>query len=143
MLAAYLLLTGESGLKLIEQRFFENRQARHGDVRHATSALRFYWEYGPKALRARIAVATTRLVDRPEFAAAAITDLARWQHWHVLDRVAALYDRDEFSDGPTRRAIVGYLKSCPEPKAEAALERLRTADPDGVAAAEKLPFSGK
>jgi hypothetical protein len=143
ILAGYLLLSGETGLRLIEQRLFANDQAPHGDVRHATKAVRFYYEYGPEALHGPIARATARLVERPEFAAAAITDLARWQHWHVLDRVAAMYDQKAFADGPTHRAIIGYLKACPKAEADEALERLRKLDPTGVAAAEKWLSFGK
>jgi hypothetical protein len=77
------------------------------------------------------------LVDRPDLAAAAITDLARWQHWQSLNRVASLYDQQSFADGPTRRAVVGYLKACPEQKAADALDRIRKRDPAGVDAAEK------
>jgi hypothetical protein len=75
-------------------------------------------------------------VDRPEFAAAAILDLARWQRWEALDRVAAVYRKDK-SDGPTRRSVVAFLTACPKPEAAAALERLRKTDPDGVRAIEK------
>jgi len=82
----------------------------------------------------------TRVIERPEFAAAAITDLARWEHWQVLDQVEALYGREPFADGPTRRAIVGYLSACNKPEAGAALERLRKRDPSGVEAAEKVLF---
>ena len=140
VLAGYLLLTGESGLKEIEKRYFVGDRAKHGDVRHTMNALRFYYEYGPKEVRNDIARAVSRLIERPAFAASAITDLARWEYWKVLDQVAALYDRDSFSDGPTRRAIVGYLNVCDRPEAAAALERLRERDPSGVEAAEKVLF---
>jgi hypothetical protein len=137
MLAGYLLLTREKGLKFVEQRFFADGKARHGDVRHAASALRFYFEYGPKKLRDDVARTMARLIDRPEFAAAAVTDLARWEYWQVLEQVAGLFERKEFSHGPTRRAVVGFLKSCPKDEAAAALLRLRSRDPEGVAAAEQ------
>src|SRR5688572_21536827 len=61
ILAGYILLTGEEGLGLIETRYFEDTRSRHGDVRHATAALRFYFEYGPKQLRDRMARVTERL----------------------------------------------------------------------------------
>jgi hypothetical protein len=138
ILAGYLLLTGDRGLRLIDAQFLDKKDARHGDLRHAASALRFYWEYGPKELRGRIASATARLIRRPALAAAAITDLARWQSWGELNRIAALYEQEPYADGPTRRAIVGYLKSCPQRKAADELERLRNVDPTGVARAEKL-----
>jgi hypothetical protein len=137
IMAGFLLLDGKDALKRIEWRYFASEKAKHGDVRHATSALRFYYEYGPKELRPHVAAATAKLVERPPFAAAAITDLARWDHWQVLGQVAALYERPDFDDGPTRRAIVGFLKACPEPRAAEALDRLKKRDPQGIDAAEK------
>ena len=140
VLAGYLLLAGEAGLKSIEQKYFDDGLAKHGDIRHAMNAARFYYEFGPAENRGGVARAVARLVDRPAFAAAAITDLARWEHWQVLEQVAALYGRQGFADGPTRRAIIGYLDACPKPEASAAIERLRARDPSGVADAEKMLF---
>lgn len=136
MLAGYLLLSGKEGLEQLAARYLADTAARHGDVRHAMSALRFYFEYGPHEVRDAIARGVMPLVDRPEFAAAAIIDLARWQRWEALDRVAAVYNRSN-SDGPTRRAVVAFLAVCPKLEADAALEQLRKADPDGVRTIEK------
>ena len=102
----------------------------------ATSALRFYYEYGPSELQGAITRSLLPLVDRPEFAAAAIIDLARWQRWEALDRIVAVYSKAQ-SDGPTRRAVVAFLAVCPKPEADAALEQLRKADPDRIRAIEK------
>jgi hypothetical protein len=136
MLAGYLLLSGKSGLEQIVARYLTSSAAKHGDVRHAMSALRFYYEYGPSELRGAVAHGMIPLVDRPEFAAAAIIDLARWERWESLDRVATVYSQPQ-SDGPTRRAVVAFLTVCPKPKATAILERLHSQDPNGVAAIEK------
>jgi hypothetical protein len=133
-------LSREAGLKRIEERYFQSPEAKHGDVRHAMNALRFHYEYGERDARDQVARAVARLVDRPAFAAAAITDLARWEHWDVLAQVAALYESKPVPDGPTRRAIIGYLRACDKPQADAALERLRKRDPQGVEAAEKVLF---
>ncbi len=137
VLAGYLLLKGKPGLARVASRYVVNKEAAHGDTRHAMQALRFYHEYGPKELREPIAEAVSALIDRPAFAAAAITDLARWEHWAVLDRIAPLYFQKEFDDGPTRRAVVGYLLACPRNEANAALDKLRAADPAGMAEIEK------
>jgi hypothetical protein len=136
MLAGYLLLSGREGLEQVASRYLSNTGAKHGDVRHVTSALRFYYEYGPSELQGAIARSLMPLVDRPEFAAATIIDLARWQRWETLDRVAAVYSRRD-SDGPTRRAVVAFLTACTKPEALTALEQLRKSDPDGVRAIEK------
>ena len=76
---------------------------------------------------------TTQIWQRPQ-----LQILPRWQHWQVVNRVSALYDKEAFADGPTQRAIVGYLKACPKDDAAAALDRIRLRDPSGVEAAEKV-----
>jgi hypothetical protein len=136
ILAASLLLSGEQGLTKIEERILANPKSRDGDVRHALSALRFYHDFGREIPPARLAEALHPLLDRPEFAAAAIVDLARWQDWSQLNRIGELYDAPKFDTPAVREAAVGYLLVCPEPEAKARLAKLRTQDPQGVAAAE-------
>jgi hypothetical protein len=136
ILAASLLLSGERGLAEIEERILSNPKSRDGDVRHALSALRFYHDFGREIPPARLAAALHPLLSRPEFAAAAIVDLARWQDWTQLDRIADLYDAPKFDTPAVREAVVGYLLVCPEREAKARLADLRTQDPKGVAAAE-------
>jgi hypothetical protein len=138
ILGSYLLLKGVEGLALVESRYLANPSAADGDVRHALAAIRFYHEYGREIPQPRLHAAVRRLLARPEFAEAAVTDLARWNDWEPLDRVAALYAQPAFDRPSTRRAIVGYLLACPEAKAAGALEQLRQLDPRGVADAEEV-----
>ncbi len=144
ILAGYLLLAGKPGLELIELRYLANPKAADGDVRHALKAVRFYHDYGKEIESAQLAAAEVRVLDRPEFAAEAITDLARWQDWSIVSQVAGDYELKAYSDSTTRRAIVAYLKFCPKPEATEQLDRLRRVDPQGVADAEKYlsVFSG-
>ncbi len=138
LLGGYLMLTGEDGLKLIEERFLANPDARVGDLRHAITALRFYHEYGREIPVERLRTALASLLARPEMSEAVITDLARWQGWEHCDRIVGLYEQPAFSASEIRRAIVGYLRACPYPEATRHLSRLRALDPDGVAAAEEV-----
>ena len=137
VLAGYLLLDGRDGLKLIEDRYLIDPKAADGDVRGALKALRFYHDFGHEIPVQRIAAAVAHVLERPEFAAEALTDLARWKDWGIIKQVAALYQRKGYNDPFIRRAIVGYLKTCPEPQSAAALEQLRRIDPKGIAEAEK------
>jgi hypothetical protein len=136
IVAGYLLSAGAAGLRLIETRYLANPRAADGDVRHVLVALRFYYEYGREIPKERLCAALKRALDRPEFAAAAITDLARWSDWESVACIAGLYGRPAFSEPAVRRAIVGFLSSCPRPQAVEALARIRASDPQGVAAAE-------
>ncbi|MDZ4820456.1 MAG: hypothetical protein SGJ20_15930 [Planctomycetota bacterium] len=136
-IAGYLLLEGKSGLEFVSQRFFVPKDAARGDVQHTQQALRFFAQYGPAELKPPIASVSSRLLVRPELAPAAITDLARWKHWEVLEQVAALFDQPEYGDLANRTAIVGYLRVCPLPRAQELLQELRAADPTGVGAIEQ------
>jgi hypothetical protein len=147
ILGGYLVLTGPEGLARIDEKLLANRQARPGDLRHAATALRFLQEFGHGAIpNADLKRAMRRLLTRPELAAAAIVDLARWQDWDCLDTVEALFERDGYADPATSRAIVGYLKACPGPAAAESLARLRRRAPQRVAEAEQqtlLPSTGQ
>ncbi|HEV2973268.1 MAG TPA: hypothetical protein VGY55_25095 [Pirellulales bacterium] len=145
ILAGYLLLDGARALKLIESRYLADPKAADGDVRGALKALRFYHDFGHGVGPRQIAAAVARVLDRPEFAAEAITDLARWDDWEFAAQVASLYERKDYADPFVRRSIVGYLKVCPLPQAAAALDRLRQLDPKGIGEAEKVlsVFTGK
>lgn len=137
LLAGYLLLDAQSALDLIDSRYLKNPKAADGDVRSALKALRFYHDSGHEVPAERVAAAVAHVLERPEFAAEALPDLARWKYWRPVKQIAAFYERKEYSDSFTRRAIVGYLKACPEPEAAAALEHLRRVDPKGIDEAEK------
>jgi hypothetical protein len=138
ILGGYLLLEPEHGLALIESRYLANPSSAVGDVRHAQTALRFYHEHGRQITPQRLSAAVRHLLARPEFAEAAIVDLARWQAWDALPQVSNLYTQPSFSDPAMRRAIVGYLLACPQPAAAEALAMLRRLDPSGIAAAEQV-----
>ncbi len=138
VLGGYLLLAGGEGLRHLDEQLLANPQARSGDLRHAATALRFMQEFGRDQLsQEELNSALRRLLARPEVAASAIVDLARWQDWESLDAVAALFARKEFADASIAQAIVGYLKACPLPAAAEKLARLRQLDPQRVAAAEQ------
>lgn len=137
VVAGYIWLSGEPGLAWIETRYLTDPRAERGDVLHVMTALRFLAEYSPSFTRARLGRALVGVLDRAEFAARAIVDLARWQAWDELPRVAGLYGRPGYADRATRRAIVGFLLACPRPEAGRALADLRRLDPSGTAEAEQ------
>jgi hypothetical protein len=137
VLSGYLIATNGDGIDQIKSRFIDDPVAAEGDVRHVQSALRFYYEFGPADDRPAVVTAVEHMLNRPGVAAAAITDLARWQQWSQVDRIAKLYPSAAEPDAALQRAVVGYLTACPFPTAEAALEVLRQRDAAGIAAAEQ------
>jgi hypothetical protein len=138
VLGGYLVAAGEPALKLIEERILANPRAAEGDVRHAQTALRFCHEFGRESLTSQqLSKAARRLLARPEFAATAIIDLARWQDWDALENIAGLFGRPGYESPETTRAVVGYLLACPAPQAARELARLRKLDSKAVADAEQ------
>ena len=138
VLGGYLLLTGNNGLRLIEDRYLNNPQAAVVDVRHAMTALRFCHEYNKDISKKDLSTALAKVLKRPAFAEAAIRDLGRWQYWNAVDQIANLYEQPGFDTSEIRRAIVGYLRICDDPSAAKRLAALRAKDPHGVAAAEEV-----
>jgi hypothetical protein len=136
-LGGYLLLAGEAGLELVEQRYLADPQAASGDVRHAMTALRFYHEYGREIPPERVAAAMRRLLAREEFAPEAIVDLARWEDWGSTPAVIALNRRLESKNAPIRRAAIGFLTLSPTKEAAAELARLGQRYPAEVDDAKK------
>jgi hypothetical protein len=142
VLGAYLILKGEPALDAIEKKYLADSAARDGDVRHVVSALRFYWEYGRQIPQPRQRQAMRRLLERPEFAAAAIIDLSRWQDWEIVNKISDLYDRTKYPQPSTRQAVVAYLVACPNRDAASTLAELRRRDPQGVADGEQAARLG-
>jgi hypothetical protein len=139
VLGGFLLLSGEPGLALVEERYLVNPRAADGDLRHALTALRFYREYGRDISAERLAEAWRKVLTRPEFAEPAVNELARLHDWPAADQIAGLYTNESYTSPALRRAVVGYLSTCPLPAAAGQLKRLRSLDPEGVAAAERGP----
>jgi hypothetical protein len=137
LLGGYLIAAGEPGLDLIDRLVLANPKSAEGDVRHAMTALRFYHQYGREIPADRLRRSLRQLLDRPPFAAMAIADLARWQDWMALDRIAALFDKPEFADRATDRAVVGFLRTVPGDVGTKALARMRQRAAQRVADAEK------
>jgi len=137
ILGGYLWAAGEPGLELIERKLLADPKAADGDVRHAVSALRFYWEHGRQIPAEKLRAAMRLLLARPEFARAAIIDLARWKDWEALDKIAGLYQNPAYAEVGTKRAIIGFLLTCPEPAAVDELAKLRKLDPAQVSETER------
>jgi hypothetical protein len=101
------------------------------------TALRFYHQYGREISADRLRQSLRQLLDRPQFAAMVIADLARWQDWEAIDKIAGLFDQPGFAEPATDRAIVGYLRTVPGDDGASTLARLRRLAPKRVADAEK------
>jgi hypothetical protein len=162
VMGGYLLLTGEDGLKVIEQSKFQNKKVPFSETYAAMQALRFMWTYGDGRIpKDRLQASMRLLLDRPELADLVISDLARWKDWTVIPKLMAMYGDGEFSVPSIKRATVRYMLACtkdvPKPvagdasiqkpsdaphvvEATKALESLRQKDPKTVSEAERFFF---
>jgi hypothetical protein len=136
ILAGVLVAEDDAGLGYLRDRGLFTATTRPGDARHALAALRFAWESLAETIpRDRIAEATAGLLENPAVAADAAIDLARYERWDDVDRVAALWAALGHDDPLVRRAVAGYLEACPLPAARDHRERLAAADPAAWTAA--------
>jgi len=131
VLAGVLVAEGEAGLDYLERRGLFGRQARALDQRHLLAALRFAGEsLGTTVQRGRVVAATAALLASPAVAADATIDLARYRAWDAVAEVSQLWDTLGTDDPLIRRAVAGYLSTCPLPAAREELERIRSRTPD-------------
>ncbi|MCH7729053.1 MAG: hypothetical protein IH991_21610 [Planctomycetes bacterium] len=144
MIACYLMLKGPSGMQLIEDQFFKNKETAYTDIYAAIMAMRFMGTEGKIVPRERIVAAIRHLLDRPKLADLIIPDLARWKDWTVVDKLAQLFkDAEKNKTTWVRVPVVNYLKVCPLPKAKELLKELEKIDPDAVRRANTyFPFGG-
>jgi hypothetical protein len=141
LVACYVALCGEEGLREIEEQFL-SRDANPRDVVSVVMALRFHGEEQHVLPRTRIAKAFARLVDRPALAVQVIPDLARWEHWDALPALVKLYREAPPEDAWIRIPIVSYVRACPLPEAKTAIEELAKIDPKAVEQASALSLFG-
>jgi hypothetical protein len=136
ILAGVLAAETEAGLAYLRGRGLFATDTRPGDAKHALAALRFAWECLADSIpRDSVAGATAGLLDNPAVAADAAVDLARYERWGEVDRVAALWKSLGRDDPLVRRAVAGYLEACPLPAARVHRETLAAADSEAWAAA--------
>jgi hypothetical protein len=134
LIACYVTLAGADGLDLIDS-FFLDRKGRDvpfTETYAAVMALRFLGEESEVVPRDRVLQSLRKLLDEPKLADLVIADLARWQDWSVVDRLAALFETATADNIFVREPIVNYMKACPLPEAAAALEKLERIDPEAV-----------
>lgn len=153
IVVGYLLLTGEEGLKKIAKEKLVPTAGQEGDVFPCLQALRYLWTYGNgKIEKASLRRAMRLLVEQPQYASTAITDLARWKDWGLQSRLMELYGTTDFDDAQAKEAIVGFLLACTKDvpagdkdavpqhvlDARSNLEKLRKRDPRVVAEIERF-----
>lgn len=132
LIACYLILAGEDGLELVNQQFLANKQAPYADTYAAIMAIRFHGTETDKIPRSALVKSLHLVLDRKDLADLVIPDLSRWGDWSQIDRLVDLFVEAEEDNNWVRVPVVNYLRACPKPEAEAALEKLQKIDPDSI-----------
>ena len=134
LIACYVTLKGPDGLDLIDS-FFLDRKGREvpfTETYAAVMALRFLGEESEVVPRQRVLESLRLLLQEPKLADLVIADLARWEDWSVVDRLATLFEEATADNIFVREPIVNYMKACPLPEAAAVLEKFQRIDPEAV-----------
>lgn len=120
VISGYLLIKGEEGLEILEDRIINAKTWTNSDgevnkvpfseVFAVMQALRFMWNYEPDRInKNRLTAAMHRLLERPELSDLVIADLARWEDWSMQDRLMTMYDEEDFAIPSVKRAIIRYM----------------------------------
>ncbi len=132
LIACYLTIVGESGLPTIDELFLKNTRASYPDTFAAVMALRFHGTEGGVIDRDKIVASMRWMLDRPDFADLVIPDMARWEDWSQIERMAKLFRDADDNSSWVRVPVVNYLRACPLPAAKATLIELEKIDPKAV-----------
>ncbi len=131
LIGCYLTLAGTDGLPLIDRLFLSNQQASYADTYAAIAAIR---NLGTLDLlpRSTLAEALHPVLHREPLADLVIPDLARWQDWSQVETIKQLFLEADEDNNWVRVPAVNYLRACPLPEAEVALQKLMEVDPESV-----------
>ncbi len=132
LIGCHLTLKGVEGLPLVEEIFLSNTKCVYADTYAAVMALRFHGTDGGVIPRERIVQSMRLMLERPEFADLVIPDLARWQDWSQVDRMARLFIEADEDTSWVRVPVVNFLRACPLPEAKERLVELEKIDPKAV-----------
>ena len=92
-------------------------------------ALRFHGTDGGVIDRQPVLESLRLILDRPELADLVIPDLARWEDWTVMDKMAQLFRSADEKSSWVRVPVINYLRACPLPEAGQLLDELKELDP--------------
>ncbi len=129
MIACYLTLKGSDGLALVDELFLANKKSQYADTYSAIMALRFHGTDGGVIEKKRVLESMRLILDRPELADLVIPDLARWEDWTQIEKLAELFKSADEKSSWVRVPVINYLRACPLPEAEAKLQELKDIDP--------------
>ena len=147
LMGGLLLLTGEDGLKFLEETRLQASGVSDMESLATVQALQFVWTYEPELFaKDRLRKSLHPTLQNSALREIVIRDLARWNDWTITPQLAEIYQANTEDDPGSLRAIVGYLLTCCKSDvasetqiADAAelLEQIRETDPKVVKMVER------
>ncbi|MFL5330989.1 MAG: hypothetical protein ACJ8C4_19015 [Gemmataceae bacterium] len=134
--AGYIMLQPAEGWKTLQATLADPKRPYTERVA-ALTALRFFYNADPKAVRSQAVAGLQSLVTQDDLADYAIEDMRKWQIWELSSAVVAQYGKKGFDAPLMRRAILRYALSCPDPNAKTLVTSVRATKPDLVADVEE------
>ncbi len=147
MIGCYLKLRGTDGLDLVDEQVLRDPIIDTTEMHSALMALRTAAEETNSVPLPRITESMRLALAVPDYADQAITDLARWEDWSIVERLIAMF-REPTQNAWTRQAIVGYLDLAAQQPSEAgkaaadAMVEFEQLDPKAVKNARTLASFG-
>lgn len=132
LIACYLTLKGEEGLKLVEELFLANKKADYADTYSAIMALRFHGSEGGVIDKKKLVKSLHHMLERPELADLVIPDLARFEDWDAMDKLMELFRTADEKSSWVRVPVVNYLRACPLPRAKELIKECEKIDAAAV-----------
>jgi hypothetical protein len=129
LISCYISLKGVEGLKLVNELYLSNLESSYADTYAAIMALRFHGTDGGLIERQPVIESLRLILQRPELADLVIPDLARWEDWTVMGKMAELFRSADEKSSWVRVPVINYLRACPLPEATTLLEELKEIDP--------------
>ncbi|WP_425617591.1 hypothetical protein NA78x_001272 [Anatilimnocola sp. NA78] len=130
LLACYVMLQGDSGLAMVEERYLKNKRADYADTYAAILACRFHLTETNVLPRHRVIASLKLMLARPELADLVIPDLAKLEEWTVADQLFDMYKNADTKTTWVRVPVVQYLRACPLDCAPAMLKECERIDPE-------------
>jgi hypothetical protein len=99
--------------------------------RHAVLRfLRFVHDTAGEPAKKELLTCSTLMLSQADAQDLMVEQLRQWQWWDLTDQVLDILKTEQAQI--TKRAVIRYALSCPQPKAKALIERLKKEDPETV-----------
>lgn len=151
MMAGYVLLAGDAGMKKLADIKLKDPATVSSEVFATMQLMRFLWEYTDGEVSKDLLKSSMRmLLNHPQYASLALVDLARWKDWEITSQIEKQYNTGIYADPYVKQSVIRFLLSASEDKtmpesaelkqAKAFLAKLRKEDPETVKTVERNAF---